>query len=438
MTRLVAIGIGSHIFGIELLRDIFQTPELRGAELWLVDVDRAALEPMTALARRLEAASGWDVSIHPTTEREEALPGADFVVTSVAVDRDATWQLDHELALRHGFGSVDSENGGPGGLSHTLRSIPLMLGIVRDVERLAPAATMLQYTNPENRVALAIRRHTRVRSVGLCHGVAYTRAWMADLLGRPLERLDVHAAGVNHFTWVLAARDADTGEDLLPAFEARLADLPEDARLTEADGLRLSRTLFERFGIFPTTGDLHVGEYIGYAAEVIGTDGWPWDWATARRERARRNVALWAAGEKPVEPLLAKPSHEARVNHSASHMIGDILAGRTSRRPSFILPNEGYIDNVEPDVAVEVPGLITEGRARGVPVGPLPEGVAAMVNNEIAIQKLAVEAALTGSRELALQALLIDPVVHSLAAAEAFLDDVLAAHRRYLPAFWSA
>jgi alpha-galactosidase len=437
VTRLVAIGIGSHIFGIELLRDVFQTPELRGAELWLVDVDPATLGEMTGLARRLEAASGWDVAIHATTEREEALPGADFVVTSVAVDRDSTWRLDHELALRHGFGSVDSENGGPGGLSHTLRSIPLMMGIVEDVERLAPQATMLQYTNPENRVALAIRRHTRVRSVGLCHSAAHTIHWMAGLLGRPLPALDVHVAGVNHFTWVLAVRDTDTGEDLLPAFDDLLRTLPEDAAITPVDKVVLSRRLFERFGVFPTSGDLHVGEFIGYAAEVIGTDGWPWDWATARRERARTNVALWAAGTKPVEPLLAQGSKEARINHSSAFMIGDLIAGRTVRRPSFILPNEGYIDNVEPDVAVEVPGLISEGRAGGVHVGALPEGVAAMVNHEIAIQKLAVEAALTGSRELALQALLIDPVVHSLAAAEAFLEDVLTRHRRYLPRFWS-
>jgi alpha-galactosidase len=138
-----------------------------------------------------------------------------------------------------------------------------------------------------------------------------------------------------------------------------------------------------------------------------------------------------------VEPLLAQGSKEARINHSSAFMIGDLIAGRTVRRPSFILPNEGYIDNVEADVAVEVPGLIAEGRAGGVPVGALPDGVAAMVNREIAIQKLAVEAALSGSRELALQALLIDPVVHGLRAAEAFLDDILSAHRRYLPRFWS-
>jgi alpha-galactosidase len=232
-------------------------------------------------------------------------------------------------------------------------------------------------------------------------------------------------------------RDATTGEDLLPAFHDVVRALPEDEMLTEVDGLRLSRVLYDRFGSFPTTGDLHVGEYIGWAAEIMGTAGWPWDWATARRERARTNVELWAAGQKPVEPLLAKPSHEARWDLSAAGIMADLISGRPRRRPSFILPNEGYIDNVESDVAVEVPGLVTGGRARGVPVGALPDGVAAMVNREVAVQKLAVEAAISGSRELALQALLIDPVVHSLRAAEAFLDDILAAHRRYLPAFWS-
>ena len=161
--KIVAIGIGSVIFGIELLRDVFRVEELRGVELWLVDVASAPLARMTALTERLNAAADWDVTIHSTMDREDALPGADFVVTSVAVDRIATWKTDHELANRYGFGSVLSENGGPGGLSHTLRSVPLMLDIARDVERLAPGALMLNYTNPENRICLALARHTSVR-----------------------------------------------------------------------------------------------------------------------------------------------------------------------------------------------------------------------------------------------------------------------------------
>ena len=183
MTKIVAIGVGSLVFGVELLRDVYQTPELRGAELWLVDLDPGALRRMGGLAEKLNEASGWDITLRTTPERVEALPGADYVVTSIAVDRDSTWQADHELALKHGFPSVLSENGGPGGLSHTLRSIPPMLAIAKDIERLAPNALLLNYTNPENRVCLAIHRYTSVRSIGLCHGVAETIE-MADQTAR--------------------------------------------------------------------------------------------------------------------------------------------------------------------------------------------------------------------------------------------------------------
>jgi len=182
--KLAAIGIGSVIFGIDLLRDLFRVPELRGAELWLVDVNPEALRRMTRLAERLNAAADWDVEVRSTVNRLEALPDADFVVTSVAVDRLASWRTDHELALKHGFASVLSENGGPGGLSHTLRSIPLMVEIACDVERLAPDALLLNYTNPENRVCLALRRHTSVRAVGLCHSVAGEIEYAAGVLGR--------------------------------------------------------------------------------------------------------------------------------------------------------------------------------------------------------------------------------------------------------------
>jgi alpha-galactosidase len=435
VTKLVAIGIGSHIFGIELLRDVFQTHELRGCELSLVDVNPATLGSMTALADRLNRAADWDVKISSSTNREEALPRADYVVTSVAVDRDSTWQADHEIALKHGLPSVDSENGGPGGLSHTLRSVPLVLSIVRDIERLAPNATVLQYTNPENRVALAIRQYTNVRSIGLCHGVAHTTYWMAGVLDRQLDEIEVDAAGVNHFTWVLAVRDARTGEDLYREFIRRVRLLPADAEMGPADQLVLSRILLERFGFWPTCGDLHVGEYIGWAAEIMGTSGWPWSWAIARRQRAERNVELWATGQKAVQPLLDKPSHEARVNHSATGIIADIASRRTRRRPSFILPNLGYIANAPTDVAVEVSGVIREGLCEGLPMGPLPDGIAAMVNREIAVQRLAVRAAVEGSRDLALQALLVDPCVTGYRAAEAFLDEILRVHRKHLPSF---
>jgi alpha-galactosidase len=430
MTKIVAIGVGSLVFGVELLRDVYQTPELRGAELWLVDLDPGALRRMGGLAEKLNEASGWDVTLRTTPERVEALPGADYVVTSIAVDRDSTWEADHRLALKHGFPSVLSENGGPGGLSHTLRSIPPMLAIAKDVERLAPAALLLNYTNPENRVCLAIHRYTKVRSIGLCHGVAETVEMVEHLLDIRRDDIDLRGAGTNHFVWTTSLTERSSGRDLLPLLRERLPQ-------ADPEKWSFCAWLFERFGVFPTTGDNHVGEYIGYAAEFIGTKGYDFGGYARVRELAHANVDAWAAGVKPVASLLQQSSRESRLGHGVTQIMAALIARRTIRRPSFIIPNDGYVENLARDAVVEVPGIIEGGDFRGMQVGRLAGPVAAMVQQEIAIQELAVEAAVTGSRDLALQALLIDPCVESARAAEAFLDDILTAHRAYVPAFWS-
>jgi len=426
--RLVAIGIGSVIFGIELLRDVFRVPEFRGSELWLVDLNEDALSRMARLAVRLNAAAGWDVAIHSTTDRREALAGADFVVTAVAVDRIATWRADHALALRHGFASTLSENGGPGGLSHTLRSVPVMLEIGQDVEALAPGALVLNYTNPENRVCLALRRYTSVRFIGLCHSVAEAIDACARALDRPRSQIDARAAGSNHFTWFQSVAGAE-GEDLLPEFVR--------SEMADPDQEPLRRLLYERFGAYPAIGDGHIGEYLPWAAELVGTTGYDFD---GHERRARSDVELleaWGSGARPVEPLLAEPSNEAKVDHSAAEIMGDVIAGRTRRRPSFIVPNDGYVENLPVESVIEVPGMVEAGEARGVPVGRLSEPVAALVRRELEVQDVAVRAAVEGSRDLALQALLIDPVVASVPAAERFLDDALRIHRAHLPRFWS-
>jgi alpha-galactosidase len=428
--KLVAVGIGSAIFGVSLLRDLFRTPAFRGAELCLVDTDPVALARMEGFARRLNEASDLGVGVSAASDRSACLGGADFVVTSVAVDRITTWKIDHELAVRHGFGSVLSENGGPGGLSHTLRSVPLMVEIARDVERLAPGALLFNYTNPENRVCRAIQRYTSVRTIGLCHSVPEEMEWCAGLLGRRPAEIDVRAAGLNHFTWFVSIRDVQSGDDLMPEFLRRTASA------TSGSGA-IARLLRDTFGLHPAIDDSHIGEYLPWAADVIGTGGYDFDAHERSGREAVARLDAMASGSLPVEPLLAEPSEEARVDHSPTQIIADIDEGATHRRPSFILPNDGLIDDLPADSIVEVPGLVDGGGPKGVPVGALPSPVSALLRHELAIQDLAVQAAVEGSRDLALEALLLDPVVSSAHAAQRYLDDVLRAHRAHLPRFWS-
>ena len=305
-----------------------------------------------------------------------------------------------------------------------------MVEIGLDVAALAPAALMLNYTNPENRVCLALRRHTSARVIGLCHSVAEAIDECARTLGQRRDEIDVYAAGVNHFTWLLSIRDTRDDSDLMPEFRRRtLAADPTAAPL--------SRLLLERFGLHPAIDDHHVGEYLPWAAEIIGTSGYDFE-RHARRSRADVDMLeAWGSGDRPVEPLLAEPSNESKVDHSAVEIMGDVIARRSRRRPSFILPNDGYIDDLPFNSVVEVPGLVEDGDMRGVAVGALPDHVSALVRHELAIQGLAVEAAVEGSRDLALRALLLDPVVNSARAAEHFIDDVLRIHRASLPRFWT-
>ena len=289
---------------------------------------------------------------------------------------------------------------------------------------------LFNYTNPENRVCLALHRYTSTRTVGLCHSVAEAIDDCAQALGRRRDTIEVIAAGANHFTWFVSVRDAADGSDLMPEFRRRiLAGDPRQAPVR--------RRLIEQLGSHPAIDDDHIGEYLPWAASVIGTAGYDFERHDRRAVADIDRLEAWGSGAQPVTELLDEPSGEAKLDHSAAEIMGDLIAHRTRRRPSFILPNDGYVDNLPFDSVVEVPGLVEDGVARGVPVGALPEPVAALVRHELAIQDAAVEAAVEGSRDLAMRALLLDPLVTDVRAAERFLDAILDAHRAYLPRFWS-
>ena len=163
MVKIVIIGAGSTSFGPAILGDLFSHADaLRGSQMWLVDINAASLQMMAGYAARLNEVTQGAFDIHSSGDRREALPNADYVIVSVAVDRIPTWRLDWQIPLKHGVRHVLGENGGPGGLSHAIRNIPLLLGIARDVEALAPNALLLNFTNPMSRLCLMLSKHTKV------------------------------------------------------------------------------------------------------------------------------------------------------------------------------------------------------------------------------------------------------------------------------------
>ena len=433
MTKIVLIGAGSVSFGFGTLCDLFAArAELRGSTIALVDTDPNSLRRMALVADRLNEVTGAPFVFEVSNDRCRALRQAEFVVLAVAVRRNETWRHDFEIPVRHGVKQVLGENGGPGGLFHAIRNIPLVLAICRDIERICPDALVLNFSNPEGRLCLAATRYTSLQFVGLCHGIGMTRKVVGEVLQLPAEHIDPVAAGLNHFTWVLGLRHTLTGDDLYPAFRTMIEerDIVEIGTPAYTWQVRLSRYLMQTFGLWPSPSDDHVGEYLSYAWEFCGLEGYDFDGADAGQAAQGRLLDRIVSGDEPLDDFLQRQYRERAVP-----IILGVVRNTHQYELAVNVPNAGIVPNLPTWAIVEAPAVIDGAGVHGVPVGPLPEPIAAMCRTQIAVMDRAVEAGVHGDRGAALQALLLDPVVESVAQAEALLDELLEVHRDLLPQF---
>ena len=457
-SKVVIIGAGSAIFGLGTLATLVRSPALSTGTLALVDLNADGLALVDALARRLTDEWGTSVQVVSSTRREEVLEGADFVIVSIEVgQREGLWRRDWEIPLQFGVRQPYGENGGPGGLAHTLRQVPELLAIARDMERLCPEAWLINYTNPVPRLCLAVSRYSHIKNVGLCHqiNIAYMMVGVA-LAGRlgvdvppgvssnahpniwpkaryvanqVRPRVSIKAAGLNHFSWILDVRDRRSGEDLYPAFRQALMDLPPDFE-------PLTRAVLRATGLCPVPGDSHLAEYLPWCHDP-NTRPWEkydlhlydWDRARADREEQWRSIEAMARGAAAVDDL------RTVRGDGAAEVIEGLLGGGEVYEDAVNIPNRGHIANLPEGAIVEVPALVGGGAVRGLNVGPLPELVAELCRRELTVASLAVDAAVSGDRRTALQALLSDPCLDDIDTAGAILDAYLDENAPYLPQF---
>lgn len=420
MAKIVFIGAGSAAFGLSMFRDVFSTSELAGCTLTLVDTDAEALERMAGLAEVLRKKSGLDLTLERTTDRRAAFDGADFVVNSVAIDRNRLWRHDFEVPRKYGIRHTLGENGGPGGLFFTLRTMPLIFDIARDAQEICPDALFINLSNPESRLVLGLARYTRVRALGLCHGVFLARWFICQILGMPEAEVDVWAAGLNHFQWLMHIRERATGRDLYPLLRER--ERSHDPAFTP-----LIRTLFHAFGLWPTCSDDHTGEYLAYGWEA-GEHGFNFTEDERGRGILKDLMDGVISGRTPIPDDWLMPSWGER----AVAVIGGILHNSKRFIESGIVRNQGIIPNLPADLAVEVPLTVDAAGVHPVSLGPLPDPIAKLLESQARVQQLAVEAAVYGSKETALQALLIDPVINSTDAVRHILDELWEINKPYI------
>jgi len=427
--KVSLVGAGSASFGLETIRDIASSEELHGCTVTLIDVDKERLKVMTRVAERLNEHFKADLKIESYRSSGEGLEGSDFVIISVEKERMKRWWLDYRIPHKHGIKQVIGECGGPGGLSHTLRVVPIVLDICRDAEDQCPDALIMNYSNPEARVAYAISRYTRLKVIGLCPGIYGRMTYLSEALGSQIE---AYAAGLNHFTWILKMWFKDSGEDAYPALMEKLRS-KDEALMREP----LSRLLCLTYGYYPSPSDGHVGEYISYAWNLVSEEERGENWLRKVEEwsgRIRKKVMDIASGRIPIGDYVSSELIRGERGQ-AINIIRALISNRRYLEYSVNIPNDGLIADLPSDTIVEVPAVIDAAGIHPIHIGKLPDGIDALCYTQAAIQRLSAEAAHEGSYEKALQALLLDPVVHDEEAARKTLNELLEAHAPLLPQF---
>lgn len=433
--KVVVIGAGSFSFGRGIIADLMASEELRELNLTvvLVDINRVALDRMYRFANLLKEYHKAEAEIKATTDRREALLGANYVITSVARRRKELWDRDFYVPLAFGFKQSYGENGGPGAVFHTMRSLHLMIPICRDMEKFCPDALLLNYTNPESRVCLGVNRLTNVRAIGLCHGIFDTLKTVAKVLEKPEEEIEVTIGGINHFHWVMEIHNKIDHQSLHSEFDKKIREWKPTWKLDS-----LTRHMYEIFGLLPFPVASHIGEYVSFAYDLCGPL-YPYYIKEGISLKEEKPISVLSSeemrevteGKKSLTKEFAQPTRELAIP-----IICDIEFNRNKREPSINIPNDNLaVSNLPEDAIVEIPARIDAEGVHPVKVGSLPEAIAAMCRMQISIQNLLVRAYGERSKKLLLQALLIDPVIDSVTRTKKMMEELLRIQADFLPTF---
>lgn len=431
MPKITFIGAGSTVFAKNLLGDILSLPEMADSTIALFDINAERLHTSEIVAHRVAEALGAKPTIQAGMDRCQALEGADYAISmfQVAGYKPGT-VIDFEIPKKYGLRQTIADTMGIGGIMRALRTIPVFLDVCHDMEQVCPDVMHLNYVNPMAMNCWAMHRASPIKTVGLCHSVQGTAHQLADDIGVPFDEINYVCAGINHMAFYLSFERE--GQSLYPL----IAKVIEDGRVPDWNQVRYE--MFKRLGYFVTESSEHFSEYVPWfikrdRPDLIEQFNIPLD------EYIRRCEVQIAGWEKLRDDL--EHDHTPLKVKRSMEYGSQIISSMETGKPCVIygnVSNEGLIDNLPAGCCVEVPCVVDKNGVQPTHIGTLPPHLAALMQTNINVQALTVEAALTGKREHIYHAAMLDP--H--AAAELDLDqiwhlvnDLIAAHGEWLPAY---
>ncbi len=424
--KVCVIGGGS-TYTPELIEGFIERQaELGLATVTLMDIDEDRLSVVGGFAKRMIKATGSPIDLVLSTERKEALEGADYVISQIRVGGNDQRVIDEKIPWR--FGIVGQETTGPGGFAKALRTIPVMLNIAADMEHLCPQAWLINFTNPSGLITEALVKHSKAQVIGLCNLPINMIHTVAGHLGVSPQRITLDYVGLNHLSWV--KRVYLDGREVTKEV---LAKAITEARQAAKGHPIFSPELLEALGMLPC----YYLRYYYHHDEVFEEQKRA---GKSRGEEVqeveKRLLAMYADPHLVSKPKGLEKRGGALYSTAAVSLIAAI-AGNKNEVHIVNCQNRGAIADLPEGSVVEVPCLIGAAGAIPLTVGYLPVMIRGLIHSVKAYEELTIEAAVTGGRKIALQALLNHPLVPSFGVANALLNAILEANRDYLPQFFS-
>ncbi len=436
MARIVFIGAGSLGFTRGLVRDILTFPLLADATIVLMDINKERLDFARRAVETIIARGNYPALVEATLDRRQALKGADAVLCTILAAPVAVWRHDIEIPKKYGVDINVGDTRGPAGIFRFLRTMPEMLAICRDMERLCPKATLLNYTNPMAMLCRGMQMKSHIQVTGLCHSVQGTAKMLARWIDTPMERITYLCAGINHQAWYLEYKK--DGKDAYPLIRKAV----QKKKIYNEEMVR--NEMFRHLGYYVTESSGHNSEYNWWFRKrsdlirkycIKGT-GWnPGAYAYILKEY-RLAEKTW---KKKIQEWFAKgsPLPLERGGEYAAYIIHALLGGEPFEFNGNV-PNKGLITNLPSEVCVEVPVLASKKGLQLIHVGALPPQLAALNQISVASEEMAVQAELTGDPGLVFHAIAYDPLtaaVLSLAEIKKMVQEMLRKNKKYLPQF---
>lgn len=438
--KVSMLGAGSG-FVLSVAKELITSELFHNSEFILMDSNPERLEAAEKAVREILDGNKIKVKITPTDNLKKALEGADYVITSCEMNRYANWVKDLRIPAKHGAHQVKGENGGPGGLIHSLRNIGMFMDILKNMEKYCPDAWLMNFTNPMSVLCTYFKNYSPIKALGFCHQVHGSFGVIAEQLGMQPGELEVISGGINHLNWLFDVRKKGTSESCLEEFLSKVRKSKywqKHFPMTPAQTFTLE--ILNTFNMYPVGYDDHIIEYLPFFWEEHEWKKYGYESLAESYEKLAAKKEHTLETQRLLGKEFTKPPFPVDPDHSyyAENPCKVIIALETNTPTYFDainIVNNGAISNLPANAIVDVPGLAVGGTVRSVHVGELPIGPMEICRRQITLHEMISKAAHEGDEALVVQALCLDPYVRSLTQARNIWADFKKEYKAYLPMF---